>query len=167
MLLAAFSGLWVGVGVVVWLGCGWLFGSGTAPSGLIFPGLGWLSGSGVAPSGFSFLGLGLLSGSVSKFGMAVWVRYGPERPLFSEVGWGGLGSGGESGRRHQRLFAANILSGPGPLYGTRGATRVTGLAEVNGMWSVALRDQATIRVLVDRAGRAAWCTWEYTSTDCF
>jgi hypothetical protein len=70
--------------------------------------------------------------------MAVWVRYGPERPLLSQVGWCGPGSGGESGKRPQRPFAANIFSGPGPLYGTGRATRVTGLAEVNGVWARAI-----------------------------
>ena len=80
--------------MAVWLGCG--------------PERPQFSRVGVAV----WLGCGPERCQFSRVGVAVWVRYGPERLLFSEVGWGGPGSGGESWRRHQRLFAANILSGP-------------------------------------------------------
>ena len=56
----------------------------------------------------------------------------------------GLARVGSRGGGTSRLFVVNIYPGPGPLYDLSGATGVIGVAEVNGMWPVALRQQATI-----------------------
>ena len=112
--------------MAAWLGCGWLFGSGTAPSGFSFPGLGRLSGSGAASSGFSFLGLGLLSGSGGA----------PSGLSFPGLGWlSGWGVGCcLAGVRSAGLVFQCFC---GYFWG-RGCSMARGgrdcLAEVNGIW---------------------------------